>query len=154
MRASRAVRDIVERAGGTALGHYYFRDFYCADSGPLPTLLMLELLSVERRRLSELLEPFRSKYFISGEITSKVQDQDGKMNEHLVQDRPRTAYQIAHGAVGKHRRHSGLPDALGGARSPRPARGRRTRARAHARGCERLGAALSRDGGNRLPIPV
>ena len=70
MRASRAVRDMVERAGGTALvnrvghaffktrmreigaafggevsGHYYFRDFYCADSGTLPALLILELLS-------------------------------------------------------------------------------------------------------------
>jgi phosphomannomutase len=106
VRASRAVRDVVERSGGTAevnrvghaffktrmretgaafggevSGHYYFRDFYCADSGTLPALLMLELLSVEGRRLSELLEPLRSRYFISGEINSEVEDQEGKMNE-------------------------------------------------------------------------
>ena len=107
VRASRAVRDLVEAAGGTAegqprratrssrracatpgaafggevSGHYYFRDFYCADSGTLPALLMLELLSVEGSRLSELLEPLRSKYFISGEINSEVEDQDGKMKE-------------------------------------------------------------------------
>jgi phosphomannomutase len=106
VRASRAVRDTVEKAGGTAevnrvghaffktrmrkegaafggevSGHYYFRGFYCADSGTLPALLILELLSTERKRMSELLAPYREKYFISGEINSEVQDQDGKMKE-------------------------------------------------------------------------
>jgi phosphomannomutase len=106
VRASRAVRDVVERDGGTAevnrvghaffksrmretgaafggevSGHYYFRDFYCADSGTLPALLILELLSVDGRRMSELLEPLRSRYFISGEINSEVSDQDAKMAE-------------------------------------------------------------------------
>jgi phosphomannomutase len=106
VRASRAVQDLVEAEGGSAevnrvghaffktrmrdtgaafggevSGHYYFRDFYCADSGTLPALLILELLSVEGSRLSELLEPLRSKYFISGEINSEVDDQDGKINE-------------------------------------------------------------------------
>jgi phosphomannomutase len=106
VRASRAVRDVVERAGGRAevnrvghaffktrmrdtgaafggevSGHYYFRDFYCADSGTIPALLILELLSVEGKRLSDLLEPLRSRYFISGEINSEVADQDGKMEE-------------------------------------------------------------------------
>jgi phosphomannomutase len=106
VRASRAVRDVVERAGGTAevnrvghaffkarmresgaafggevSGHYYFRDFYCADSGTIPALLILELLSVEGKRISELLEPLRSRYFISGEINSEVADQQAKMEE-------------------------------------------------------------------------
>src|SRR6185295_2655153 len=106
VRASRAVADIVERGGGTAYvnrvghaffktrmrelgaafggevsGHYYFHDFYCADSGTLPALLILELLSVEGKKMSELLEPFRSRYFISGEINSEVEDQEGKMKE-------------------------------------------------------------------------
>jgi phosphomannomutase len=106
VRASRAVRDVVERAGGRAevnrvghaffktrmrdtgaafggevSGHYYFRDFYCADSGTIPALLILELLSVEGKRMSELLEPLRSSYFISGEINSEVDDQEGKMRE-------------------------------------------------------------------------
>jgi phosphomannomutase len=67
--------------GGEVSGHYYFRDFYCADSGTIPALLILELLSTKRKRLSELLEPYRSKYFISGEINSDVDDQQGKMEE-------------------------------------------------------------------------
>ena len=103
-RASRAVPDTVTRAGGTAhinrvghaffktrmrdegaifggevSGHYYFHDFYNADSGTLPALLILEKLSVEGRRLSELLVPYRSTYFISGEINSEVADAAAKM---------------------------------------------------------------------------
>jgi len=65
--------------GGEVSGHYYFRDFWCADSGTLPALLILELLSKEARPLSELLEPYRSRYFISGEINSTVADQDAKL---------------------------------------------------------------------------
>jgi phosphomannomutase len=67
--------------GGEVSGHYYFRDFYCADSGTIPALLILELLSVKDRRMSELLADFRSKYFISGEINSEVEDPEGKMRE-------------------------------------------------------------------------
>jgi phosphomannomutase len=106
VRASRAVPDTVAAAGGTAYvnrvghaffkarmraegaafggevsGHYYFRDFYCADSGSIPALLVLELLSAKGRRMSELLAEFHSRYFISGEINSEVADQDGKMRE-------------------------------------------------------------------------
>ncbi|HEX3802699.1 MAG TPA: phosphomannomutase/phosphoglucomutase [Solirubrobacteraceae bacterium] len=106
VRASRAVPDTVEAAGGTALinrvghayfkrrmrseggvfggevsGHYYFRDFYCADSGTIPALLILEELSQRDVKLSELLAPLHSKYFISGEINSEVSDQDAKVEE-------------------------------------------------------------------------
>jgi phosphomannomutase len=106
VRASRAVPDTVERAGGVPYinrvghaffktrmraegslfggevsGHYYFRDFYCADSGTIPALLMLELLSAEGRSMSELLRPYRDRYFISGEINSEVSDQAGKIEE-------------------------------------------------------------------------
>ena len=106
VRASRAVRDVVERAGGQALvnrvghaffksrmretdaafggevsGHYYFRDFYCADSGTIPALLVLELLSHEEKTMSELLAPLRESYFVSGEINSEVEDADAKMEE-------------------------------------------------------------------------
>ncbi|MEA2191327.1 MAG: phosphomannomutase, partial [Solirubrobacteraceae bacterium] len=98
MRASRAVADTVQEAGGTphpnrvghaffktrmrdegamfggeVSGHYYFRDFYCADSGTIPALLILELLSVEDTKLSEMLDRYHSTYFISGEINSEVQ---------------------------------------------------------------------------------
>ncbi len=106
VRASRAVPDTVTAAGGTprinrvghaffkqamrehngafggeVSGHYYFREFWCADSGSLPALFVLELLGVEGRPLSELVGEFRSRYFISGEINSEVADQDAKMNE-------------------------------------------------------------------------
>ncbi|HKH40884.1 MAG TPA: phosphomannomutase/phosphoglucomutase [Solirubrobacterales bacterium] len=67
--------------GGEVSGHYYFRHFYCADSGTLPALLMLELVSREGRSLSDLMSEFRSKYFISGEINSEVADQRAKMEE-------------------------------------------------------------------------
>ncbi len=65
--------------GGEVSGHYYFRDFYCADSGTLPALLILELLAREGHSLSQLLAPLRAKYFISGEINSEVSDQQAKM---------------------------------------------------------------------------
>jgi phosphomannomutase len=104
IRASRAVADTVEAAGGRALvnrvghaffkarmrdeggafggevsGHYYFADFYNADSGTIPALLILELLGQKGARMSELLAPYRSRYFISGEINSEVDDPVAKM---------------------------------------------------------------------------
>ena len=67
--------------GGEVSGHYYFRDFWNADSGTIPALLVLELLSLDGRSIGELMEEFRSKYFISGEINSEVADQEAKMEE-------------------------------------------------------------------------
>jgi phosphomannomutase len=104
VRASRAVADTVEAAGGRAWmnrvghaffktrmrdeggafggevsGHYYFADFYNADSGTVPALLILELLGQEGRPLSALLDRYRSRYFISGEINSEVDDAAGRL---------------------------------------------------------------------------
>ncbi|MHB1568484.1 MAG: phosphomannomutase/phosphoglucomutase [Solirubrobacteraceae bacterium] len=106
VRASRAVADTAARQGGRALvnrvghaffktrmreedaafggevsGHYYFRDFYCADSGTLPALLILELLSRRGQTMSQLLKPYRDRYFISGEINSEVADPEAKLKE-------------------------------------------------------------------------
>jgi phosphomannomutase len=67
--------------GGEVSGHYYFRDFWCADSGTIPALMMLELLSREDRPLAQLIAEFRSRYFISGEINSEVADQEAKVEE-------------------------------------------------------------------------
>jgi phosphomannomutase len=67
--------------GGEVSGHYYFHDFWCADSGTIPALLILELLSKDGRSLAELMAEFRSRYFISGEINSEVADQAAKMEE-------------------------------------------------------------------------
>ncbi|MEA2481295.1 MAG: phosphomannomutase, partial [Thermoleophilaceae bacterium] len=75
------MRDEGAAFGGEVSGHYYFRDFYCADSGTLPALLILELLSQKGDKLSDLIGAFRSKYFISGEINSEVDDQQAKMDE-------------------------------------------------------------------------
>jgi len=77
----RALRDHSAAFGGEVSGHYYFRDFWCADSGTIPALLVLELLSIEGRPLSELLSAFREHYFISGEINSEVADQEERMRE-------------------------------------------------------------------------
>ncbi len=70
--------------GGEVTGHYYFRDFNFADSGIIPSLLILEMLATDGARLSELLAPLEAKYFISGEINSTVADGKAKM-EQLAQ---------------------------------------------------------------------
>ena len=101
LRASHAVKDTVERYGGRALmnrvghafikrrmrdenaifggevtGHYYFRDNYYADNGFIPALLILELMSKKGQSLHQLLEPLRARYFISGEINTRVASMD------------------------------------------------------------------------------
>ena len=60
--------------GGEVTGHYYFRDNFYADNGFIPALLILELMSRKGQTLHELLAPLRQKYFISGEINTKVAD--------------------------------------------------------------------------------
>lgn len=67
--------------GGEVSGHYYFRDFYCADSGTMPALWILQLLSGSDSDLAGLIDEFRSSYFISGEINYEVDDPAGKMAE-------------------------------------------------------------------------
>jgi phosphomannomutase len=101
LRASNAVKDVVEQYGGTSLmnrvghaffkrrmresnaifggevtGHYYFRDNFYADNGFIPALLILELMSKKAQTLHELLEPLRKRYFISGEINTKLPSMD------------------------------------------------------------------------------
>ena len=104
VRASFAVPQMIEAAGGTPLmervghafikrrmaqenalyagevtGHYYFRDFFYADSGIAPALILLEMLSKKNCKMSELLAPLEAKYFISGEINSTVKDPKGRI---------------------------------------------------------------------------
>ena len=106
VRASWAVPRTIEEAGGVALvnrvghafikermrevdalfagevsAHYYFRDFTRADTGVVPFLVMLEILSRAGRKLSELLAPFRERYFLSGEINTPVADVDATLRE-------------------------------------------------------------------------
>jgi phosphomannomutase len=106
VRASWAVPRTIEAAGGTALvnrvghafikhrmrkedavfagevsAHYYFRDFSQADTGVVPFLLMLELISRGGRKLSEILRPLRERYFLTGEINTPVSDVALKLQE-------------------------------------------------------------------------
>ncbi len=106
VRASRAVPETIERDGGVALvnrvghafikarmrkedaafggevsGHYYFRDFTQADTGVVPFLLMLEIVSRKGRKLSEILAPLRARFFITGEINTPVADVALKLQE-------------------------------------------------------------------------
>jgi len=106
VRASWAVPEAIHRAGGEALinrvghsfikqrmrevgavfagevsAHYYFRDFSQADSGVIPFLLMLELVSRAGKPLSEILAPLRAKYFLTGEINTPVSDVALKLQE-------------------------------------------------------------------------
>jgi phosphomannomutase len=106
VRASWAVPETIERAGGVPLmnrvghayikhrmrkedaafggevsGHYYFRDFSQADSGVVPFLLMLELVSKRGRKLSEILRPYRERYFLTGELNTPVADVALKLQE-------------------------------------------------------------------------
>ncbi|WP_322820829.1 phosphomannomutase/phosphoglucomutase [Chloroflexus sp.] len=106
VRASWAVPDEVRTAGGIPLvervghafikrrmanedaifagevsGHYYFKAFAFADSGIIPSLYLLEMLSKRGVKMSELLGRLESRYFISGEINSRVSDVAAKLNE-------------------------------------------------------------------------
>jgi phosphomannomutase len=67
--------------GGEVSGHYYFRDFCQADSGVIPFLLMLELVSRKGEKLSEILRPFRDRYFLTGELNTPVANAAGKLEE-------------------------------------------------------------------------
>jgi phosphomannomutase len=67
--------------GGEVSGHYYFREFSQADTGVVPFLLMLEAVSRGGQRLSELLAPFRSRYFLTGELNAPVRDVALKLQE-------------------------------------------------------------------------
>jgi phosphomannomutase len=106
VRASWAVPETIRRSGGIALvnrvghafikqrmraedavfagevsAHYYFRDFSQADTGVVPFLVMLELVSKSGRKLSDLLRPYRERYFLAGEINTPVADVPLKLQE-------------------------------------------------------------------------
>ena len=106
VRASWAVPDVVKGAGGTPVvnrvghavikhrmretgaafageisGHYYFRDVSQADSGTIPALLMLELVSQAGVPLSKILRPYRERYFLTGELNTPVTDVPRKLQE-------------------------------------------------------------------------
>ena len=101
--SSRSVAEVVNENGGTALrsrvghsyikammaesgaifggehsGHFYFKDFWRADSGALAALHAIAALGTSKVSLSKLLKPYQ-RYFASGEINSKVKDAQKSM---------------------------------------------------------------------------
>ena len=119
VRASWAVPETIEGAGGTPLinrvghafikhrmreegavfggevsGHYYFREFSQADSGVVPFLLMLELISRRGEKLSQILRPYRDRYFITGELNTPVPDVELKLEE--LEDRFGPQGEVSH----------------------------------------------------------
>jgi phosphomannomutase/phosphomannomutase/phosphoglucomutase len=62
--------------GGEMSGHHYFRDFAYCDSGMIPWLLVLEMMSRRRQPLSALITERWQRYPVSGEINRQVADQD------------------------------------------------------------------------------
>jgi phosphomannomutase len=102
--SSRAVKEVIEENGGTAVrsrvghsyikklmaetnavfggehsGHFYFRDFWKADSGMLAALHAIAALGETKTSLSKLLTPF-NRYHSSGEINSTVSDAKAAMD--------------------------------------------------------------------------
>jgi phosphomannomutase len=75
------MREVNAVFAGEVSAHYYFRDFAHADSGIIPFLLMLELVSRRGQPLSALLAPLRAHYFLSGEINTPVADAEAKLAE-------------------------------------------------------------------------
>lgn len=65
--------------GGEHSAHYYFRDFWRADTGMLAALHVLAALGEQERPLSELTSEY-TRYAASGEINSTVEDQAGRMS--------------------------------------------------------------------------
>ena len=77
--------------GGEHSGHFYFGDFWRADSGMLAALYALAELMATPKSLSNLLEPY-NRYFSSGEINSKVKDASKSIK--LVKDKYQDKYQL------------------------------------------------------------
>lgn len=102
--SSRSVAEVIEENGGIALrsrvghsyikammaesgaifggehsGHFYFKDFWRADSGALAALHAIAALGTSKGSLSKLLRPYQ-RYFSSGEINSKVKDAQKSMD--------------------------------------------------------------------------
>jgi len=57
-------------------GHHYFRDFAYCDSGMIPWLLVLEMMSRRGQPLSALVTERQQRYPVSGEINRQVADPD------------------------------------------------------------------------------
>lgn len=62
--------------GGEMSSHFYFKENYYRDNGMIPLFLILEMMDLYHTTLSELVKPFTSRYFITGEINFETEHKD------------------------------------------------------------------------------
>ncbi|WP_299149154.1 phosphomannomutase CpsG [uncultured Acinetobacter sp.] len=77
--------------GGEMSAHHYFRDFAYCDSGMIPWLLAISVVSETGKSLSSLVEEMIAKFPCSGEINFKVEDTQAtiqKIFEHYAEQKP------------------------------------------------------------------
>lgn len=75
------MREVNAIYGGEMSAHHYFRDNSFSDSGMIPFLLILQLMSDENKKLSELVGQMIENYPCSGEINSKIENPAAKIEE-------------------------------------------------------------------------
>lgn len=75
------MREVNSIYGGEMSAHHYFRDNYYSDSGIIPFLLILQLMSEENKTLGQLVEEMVAAYPCSGEINTKLDDPVKKLEE-------------------------------------------------------------------------
>ncbi len=75
------MREVNSIYGGEMSAHHYFRDNSYSDSGMIPFLLILQLISEEKRKFSHLVEEMIADYPCSGEINSQISNPAGKIEE-------------------------------------------------------------------------
>ncbi len=75
------MREVNSIYGGEMSAHHYFRDNAYSDSGMIPFLLIMQLMSEEDKPLSDLVEEMIANYPCSGEINSTISDPAGKIKE-------------------------------------------------------------------------
>jgi len=75
------MREVNSVYGGEMSAHHYFRDNAYSDSGMIPFLLILQLMSEEKKTLAQLVDEMIAAYPCSGEINSTISDPAGKIKE-------------------------------------------------------------------------
>lgn len=75
------MREVNSIYGGEMSAHHYFRDNAYSDSGMIPFLLVMQLMSEENKKLSELVEEMIANYPCSGEINSTIPNPAAKIEE-------------------------------------------------------------------------
>lgn len=74
------MREVNSIYGGEMSAHHYFRDNFYSDSGLIPFVLILQLMSDEKSKLSDLVGEMIRSYPCSGEINSTVSDPQSKID--------------------------------------------------------------------------